>query len=361
MAQLSYQATGFCSRSWSMLRRDAGWYKPLLVLTVAFLVPVIGPLATMGYAFEWARLSAWGFESAPKQRNVQIGTCIKSGWRAFVVILAYTVPAVILYGLILNGAPRSGALSDILNLVLGFLWFVWEIIAQIAALTAVIYQRISAGFAFKRVFGMVSRSDKSFWSLVLSIVLFELIISVIAFAIVFVVLMGSLPIFVTMAQTFFAGEITSPVALTSFLSSLALPITVCILVTCLLSVVRTLLVPNAIGLWMMQFRVPEWGDANSELPDEFISATSTNPAPATPVAGEGFDYPVSSEQTNTAAALTSSTTAEDTSTPDIAAQTTASKTSPAEGDISVSSEANKSHEVETATNSSDQEKPKATD
>lgn len=48
----------YFSKSWAMLTKEQGWIKPLLVLTVATLVPVAGPLAVSGYILDWARLTA---------------------------------------------------------------------------------------------------------------------------------------------------------------------------------------------------------------------------------------------------------------------------------------------------------------
>lgn len=81
------QDAKYFSHSWKLLTRDKGWVKPILVLAIAMFVPVVGPLAVLGYALEWARLSAWGVDAAPKQRGVKIGGCLVAGWRAFVVIL----------------------------------------------------------------------------------------------------------------------------------------------------------------------------------------------------------------------------------------------------------------------------------
>ena len=70
---------GYYSRSWKLLSRDKGWYKPLLVMAVALFVPIVGALGVLGYELEWARLTAWGVDSSPKQKNVQVGKCIKAG------------------------------------------------------------------------------------------------------------------------------------------------------------------------------------------------------------------------------------------------------------------------------------------
>ena len=53
----------YASRSWSLLTRDEGWIKPVLVLAAARLIPIVGGMGANGYALEWARLTSWGVDS----------------------------------------------------------------------------------------------------------------------------------------------------------------------------------------------------------------------------------------------------------------------------------------------------------
>ena len=78
---------GFMS-SWRMLTRDKGWVKRLLVLTLVSWIPILGQIAVLGYGLEWARLTAWGVESAPKQRGVDYGKVISTGARAFLITIS---------------------------------------------------------------------------------------------------------------------------------------------------------------------------------------------------------------------------------------------------------------------------------
>ncbi len=78
---------GFMS-SWRMLTRDKGWVKPLLVLTLVSWILILGQIAVLGYGLEWARLTAWGVESAPKQRGVDYGKVISTGARAFLITMS---------------------------------------------------------------------------------------------------------------------------------------------------------------------------------------------------------------------------------------------------------------------------------
>jgi hypothetical protein len=82
MGRLRFTGRNYFARSWTLLTRAKGWPKTVLLLCVASLVPIVGPLFSLGYIVEWARLTAWGVDAYPKQRGIRIGRCIASGWRA---------------------------------------------------------------------------------------------------------------------------------------------------------------------------------------------------------------------------------------------------------------------------------------
>lgn len=85
---MNAQNLGFMS-SWHMLTRDKGWVKPVLVLTLVGWIPILGQIVLMGYGLEWARLTAWGVDAAPKQRGVDYGKVLSTGGRAFLVSLSW--------------------------------------------------------------------------------------------------------------------------------------------------------------------------------------------------------------------------------------------------------------------------------
>lgn len=152
------QDAKYFSHSWELLTRDKGWVKPILVLAIAMFVPIVGPLAVLGYALEWARLSAWGVDAAPKQRGVKIGGCLVAGWRAFVVILVW----MLLWGVATSvvtaiiAALRIRLLSSLLSLAITAANLLLSLVVMVAALRAAIYQKIGAGLSFVRVYEMVS-------------------------------------------------------------------------------------------------------------------------------------------------------------------------------------------------------------
>ena len=63
----------YFSRSWALMTKEKGWIKPILLMALACFVPIVGALGVLGYACEWARLSAWGVDSSPKQKGVKVG------------------------------------------------------------------------------------------------------------------------------------------------------------------------------------------------------------------------------------------------------------------------------------------------
>ena len=148
-----YQRENYFARSWALITQDKGWIKPILLLTLAQFIPILGPLGAFGYGVEWARLIAWNVNAAPKQRNVNIGECITSGWRTFVVYIGWTLLgclAIMLLGLV----PILGAL---LTFVATIAWIYFEQLIRVGILRASIYQQIGAGYKANRIWEMGER------------------------------------------------------------------------------------------------------------------------------------------------------------------------------------------------------------
>ena len=49
--------TNYYGRSWRLLTRDKGWIKVLLVMAIATVVPIAGPLGVLGYALSLIHIS----------------------------------------------------------------------------------------------------------------------------------------------------------------------------------------------------------------------------------------------------------------------------------------------------------------
>lgn len=269
--------TKYASRSWALLTRDKGWIKPVLVLAAANFVPIAGGLGTSGYILEWARLTAWGIDASPKQKNVQVGTCIKSGWRAFVVSLGWGMCLALAMGILTAVTDAiPGVLGSLLAGLVSLAVLAAEVFAAvilaIACIRTAIYERIGAGYRIDRVFDMVRRDTRGFFHLVLYVLLWSLAASVVVFVIGLVIGISLVPVLIS------AGYGGSQYAILAALSqTIGLVIILALLLGYGLSIVMTacsLVFYNAVALWIRQFDVPEWGRSEDPLPQAKQDAES---------------------------------------------------------------------------------------
>ncbi|MBM6774470.1 DUF4013 domain-containing protein [Olsenella profusa] len=261
----------YFARSWALLTRDRGWVKPVLVMTVALLVPVVGVLGVMGYVLEWARLTAWGVNSAPKQRDVAVGACIASGWRALVVMVVWGI-CVGLIGGVLAVVPLLGGL-------LSFAWTVFGIFLNLvlmaALVRATIYQEIKAGLRVPTIWQMASHDAGGLLRVLGIQVVGSVIIGAITFVVVFATMMSILPQLIylfeyiaayesIMSDSMLAGLIISRVI--SILLSQWPALVVLTLVGGFFGIVVNMLALTSVGLWMRQFNVGAWTREEDPLP-----------------------------------------------------------------------------------------------
>lgn len=272
--------TRYFSRSWAMLTRDRGWYKPILVLAAANLVPIAGALGTKGYGLEWARLTAWGVDAAPKQKDVKVGKCIGSGWRGFVVDLGWGLLfflAMLLVGIcvgVIFGFLGSlgDLISGLVSLASTVLSTVFVVFLLVAEVRAAIYERIGAGFGFSNLFEMIKRDTKGFFKLVL-------ISFVSSLAVMLVVSIAMALIGLMFAPALVAAYMSSSGsynALMTMGASFVMALPLLVIFGYALSVVGSglsLVLVNAVGLWMRQFNVPEWGRSEDPLPTQGYDAS----------------------------------------------------------------------------------------
>ena len=293
LAPTSNERGRYFSRAWSLLTHDKGWVKPVLVASVADLVPVAGPLGTLGYKLEWARLLAWGADVSPKQKNVQVGACIASGWRGFLILLGWGIVMAVI-GSVCSNMPFIGGL-------LGTLWSVFALYLNMVVMTAevraTVYQKAGAGYSIKNIWEMCSRDAGGLLRILGWRVVCWLAMSVVAGLALTFTALGALPRIIYMVQdlgyygygysSYYAGA-----AVVEFLIYLVSAFGPTLLVLFVLALVAHTLLSMvtyaAIGLWMRQFDVPAWGRSQDPLPTTAFggekSASYDTPVPVAPVA-----------------------------------------------------------------------------
>jgi hypothetical protein len=262
---MASESRGYWSRSWQLLTRDEGWIKPLLVLGAARLVPIVGSFGADGYGLEWARLTAWGVDSSPKQKNVNVSACIKTGARAFVVSLGYLVVIGFVRGILTTilGTSLGGLLSAAVGLLGG-------VVVAVAKLHSAIYQSIGAGYQVPRIVEMIKRDYHG----LLRIAGMWAIMSI-AIGVTFSVLLGG-------ATVVRGGDILIDLVgysgygydddwliantVLKLLGRMAPALCLLLYAGLVASSFQSLMVTTATGLWMRQFDVANWGEDNEPLP-----------------------------------------------------------------------------------------------
>lgn len=290
---MNAQNLGFMS-SWHMLTRDKGWVKPVLVLTLVGWIPILGQIVLMGYGLEWARLTAWGVDAAPKQRGVDYGKVLSTGGRAFLVSLSLGFVIALVLQVVFPGslymlftgltagnavsvatAMASGAAMSILTMVASIAMGTF---LQAATLRATLYDSFSAGWRLNRLFQMIGRDFSGFLKVLLVTLIGGAISGVYAFVVSLVlmlVVMGGV-----MSATAFVGLSGSYLNGWHFLLEQLLrigagPLLLFIVVVIALAFVgsaistaMSLVSMNAMGQWFCRFDVHRWGVSADPLPSD---------------------------------------------------------------------------------------------
>lgn len=159
-------------RAYTYVFENPAWITNLLLLSVVQLIPVIGPIAAMGYQFEvMDSLLRWPHRSYPDFDFDRLGEYLARGvWPFLVVFLVSLVVFPFLYLAFiiaaLAGLVGAAEADDpvLLIVVFGVLLVlfvvalcVFGLVSRAMALRAGLAEDFSAGFQMHAVFGFVSR------------------------------------------------------------------------------------------------------------------------------------------------------------------------------------------------------------
>lgn len=283
-----FQKDRYFGRAWAMLTQEKGWWKPILLCALGALVPIVGPLAVLGYGLEWSRRVAWGSTEGPS-RQVKIGGLIKSGWRGFVVVAGWSIVAAVV-GSIVENLPWIG---DFLGGVWGIFTLFLGVVFVVAAVRATIYQNFKAGYRAKTLWQMVSRDP---WGLLRVFVIKlvpTLIVGVVGFLMFVPAMFGSLG-FIAELVDYMDGyyyymteaeEVRLALEVVGFfVEQFAPAFFVTLVVALAANAFVNLLVDCSVGLWLRQFDVPAWGKDEDPLPETSVAEAAAPELPASPVA-----------------------------------------------------------------------------
>lgn len=320
VASLSQQI-GFIG-SWKRLTREGGWWKPVCVLALVGWIPILGQIALLGYAFEWARMAAWGSDASPKAKGHDYSKVLKTGGIGFLVtvsmVLVLAVFDMLVFGdfLMATAFPAgAGSLApsvlevvrrgtfDLLGggsfaktlLLLVVNVFAGQIIMA-SVMRATIYDSFAAGWRVDRVLQMIGRDLGGFLhtyaiSLIGGIIvwIYASIVSLLCTLVVFGGVMGTMVISGNDVLAMGDGGLSG--AIVQVLLNLG-PSTILLLLLVaaglayvgnVISVIAELVSIHSIGRWFSRFDVERWGVSSAPLPDGVPSIESNG---GSPVAGQ---------------------------------------------------------------------------
>ena len=301
--------------AWGDIKNSPGWFGKLCLLALLNFIPVFGQIVTFAYLYGWAREIAWGtHEPMPaKIFSNEDGKFWRRGW--FVLVLTFVfalVPQVVMqlgdvWQIMGTGGRAHGAVSaqnSFLAVMGSLLFFVGlvgaillSVLAWIGSMRIAIYDRLSAGFQFGKIWKMLRYDTNGIlkifgMNLLVSLIL-GVILSFLIFMAMFVVaavgVAGLVGAGYSVDSLQYMSDAQALHMMTQFFSSAGIVGVLAILLvafaTSLASLYVDTLVIRALGYWTLQFDVPRWGGQDEPLP--FESA-----APAQPVAPASVVPPV---------------------------------------------------------------------
>lgn len=273
----------FYAQAKTLVRSQHGWMKPLLVLAAAQLVPVIGPLGALGYSLEYARLVAWGVDAAPKQKNVQVGACIKAGWRGLVAGLGATAVGALTDTVLTYLLGTQSSLAGLVSTLIGMFCVT---LSCVCAVHASIYQSFRAGYK-RRIRDMVAADFRSIVRITCIYMLLCLGVGLVA-GIFFSFVIGGMiqdlaryaPL-LTYTDTLETMTMRDMLGILAQFVSLASPyapgIAIGIFLLSLGNAYAELILNLCVGIWFRRFDVPNWRSMDDPLPPRVMPVTPQLP------------------------------------------------------------------------------------
>lgn len=329
---------------WGDIRNSPGWFGKLCLLSLLNLIPIFGQIVLFGYLFGWAREIAWGtHEPMPaKIFSNEDGKFWRRGWFALVISFVFMlIPYAVMgfgnywqglgyaysyFGGYVASNPAFVGLGGLLSFAGWLIAIVMAVLAWIGIMRMSIYDRLSSGFQFNKIWKMLRHDTtgvlKVFGMYLLVTFILGVIISVIIMVLVIVVVTAGIAGLVN------AGYMVSPDTVQymteaqslrifmQFLASAGLVGFIAILIgtfcCSLVTVFIQTLVSRAMGYWTMQFDIPHWTGQDDPMPFElleerqksqqapaqqqpFAQAAQANPASAQAVAPAPAPVPMAAD------------------------------------------------------------------
>ena len=290
--QIQYYKT-----AWGDIKNSKGWFGKLCLLALVGFIPIFGAIVQYGYLYGWAREAAWGVREPMPQRlfGNEDGKLYRRGWFVFVVVFVFSlIPSIVIgigsgaqqyafYSNAANDFSSVGVMSPVgsllyyIGLVLGLLM---SILAWIGSMRVVIYDRLSPGFQFGKIWKMFRHDTGGIMRIFGMNLLVSFIVGLVISIIVMVLFSGTIITAVSamassgydMQSLQYMNDAEATAFALQFMSSAGIVGLLSMLVggfaISLGSVFAMTLVARALGYWAAQFDVPRWRGQDDPMPFE---------------------------------------------------------------------------------------------
>ena len=286
------QPIKYAQTAWNDIKNSPGWMAKIALLALLQFIPVFGQIVLLGYAFGWARDIAWGIHSPMPEKILgnEDGKLYTRGLFLLVILLVFMLAVSFVSG-IGGGVSSLGAGSDVLGSInllpqafigVGGLFDLVSLVLSaaialffgISAMRTSIYDRISAGFQFKKIWAMFRYDTNGALRITGMTFLFGF-----AFAFLFGIVLSIVAIpfvwFAGMTLVDVGNAADSSQFILSLLPSLGIGMLVSLPIMFLASFTTAFLnvmVARAWGYWTQQFQVAQWRGQDDPMPFEEAAA-----------------------------------------------------------------------------------------
>lgn len=259
----------------SMLAQDGPkWLLHIFLLTLVNLIPIVGSMATYGYAYQWSTRSAWGMRTAPGSKNLEVGKLMGLGAIVFVVSLVWSIVLIGAAQLVNFGVSLIPVIGALVSLAFVFITPFLNTIVFVAGQRTAIYNRLAAGFQVEKIYDMCQRDWSGLVRIALMYMWMTILVETVAIALIIAPMLGAaLPTIMSMASDpTMVEHMTDAQAAeiaTSVLAGIgtALPIILFgVFVTIYLTIMAQVVTINAVGIWTAQFYPECWGPYTEPVP-----------------------------------------------------------------------------------------------
>ena len=252
-----YEDGKYFSRAMSSIGKQKEGWKLVLLCALIALIPIIGPIWSLGFIYKWAKNIAWGLNEPLSTSDLEIGSCLSLGFKVFVVGLVWGLIAFVFFYIT---APLSNikVLGPLFSLIRWVLYIFLGFAVTVGSLRAVIYDDISAGLQFSKVWEMMTRNANRLIHPILADFGISIVLGLISL-IVIIIAIGSagFSFYVDLLDGSF-----SPALIRSLIASLPLVF----LILKVIAIVRSLTTSLIYAMWMIQFDLPLWGGKEDPIP-----------------------------------------------------------------------------------------------